>query len=465
VQLSSPNRNFICLVSFSASAVIIAAGLLVIFTATPVLANNGDMDTLRAKYSHIAGTRLDDCDVCHTSTHPSRLNDYGEAYSADRTQAGLTAIEATDSDGDGFTNLEEITALTFPGDAADHPAPENPDMLLARQKYPAITATRLDSCKLCHTNEPALNQYGADFNANGRNLDAFALIEPLDSDEDGYTNLEEITALTYPGGCNDYPVDDTDDMAWAIEAYPALAETRLDACTLCHTSGSDLNNYGADYLANGRNPDAFGLIEALDSDTDGFINLDEINLLTFPGDSTDYPDDMALALAAYPHLAQTDLDNCNLCHHADYSLNDYGTDYQNYGRNPAAFGLIEQLDSDGDGHLNIDELTLIYFPGNPNDYPAHMELLLLHYPDLDNTPLESCDLCHTDDWGLNPYGTDYNDYGNNRAAFGLIEQLDSDDDGYLNFEEIDALTMPGDPADSPAQSEPNYRVFLPIVIR
>ncbi len=458
-------RNYICLLTIMAGHIIIVAGLMMIFKPGSALANSGDMDTFRAAYAQITGTRLDDCSTCHISTRPNKLNSYGEAYATDRTQAGLAAIEALDSDDDGFTNLDEINALTYPGDAADHPAPENQDMILTRQKYPALIDTRLDSCKLCHTNEPALNQYGADYNNNGRNLDAFALIEPLDSDEDGFSNLEEITALTWPGGCDDYPIDDTDDMAWAIEAYPALANTRLDTCTLCHTSGADLNSYGADYLANGRNPAAFGLIEQLDSDGDGFINLDEIDLLTFPGDPADTPDDMALAMAAYPHLAQTDMNDCSLCHQADYTLNGYGVDYQQYGRNPAAFGLIENLDSDGDGHPNWDELTLVYFPGDPADYPAHMELLLLQYPQLVDTPLESCDLCHTDDWALNPYGTDYNDYGNNRAAFGLIENLDSDGDGSLNIEEINALTMPGDPTDSPAQAEPNYWVFIPIIIR
>ena len=42
-----------------------------------------------------------------------------------------------------------------------------------------------------------------------------------------------------------------------------------------------MDAYGMDFMANGRN---FETTETLDSDGDGFINLDEINTLTFPGD-------------------------------------------------------------------------------------------------------------------------------------------------------------------------------------
>ncbi|AFV22606.1 hypothetical protein Mpsy_0395 [Methanolobus psychrophilus R15] len=37
----------------------------------------------------------------------------------------FASIEALDSDGDGFTNLEEINTLTFPGDPADYPQTES----------------------------------------------------------------------------------------------------------------------------------------------------------------------------------------------------------------------------------------------------------------------------------------------------------------------------------------------------
>ena len=62
--------------------------------------------------------------------------------------------------------------------------------------------TKLDSCNVCHTTEPALNPYGTDYAANGYN---FVSIEALDSDGDGYTNIDEINAGTFPGNKNSHP--------------------------------------------------------------------------------------------------------------------------------------------------------------------------------------------------------------------------------------------------------------------
>ena len=102
-------------------------------------------------------------------------------------------------------------------------------------------------------------------------------------------------------------------------AYPSMAGTKLDSCTLCHTGGSytssgktttlgscqwchykygydksgditaTLNPYGKDYLAQGRNVAAFKAIETKDSDGDGFTNIVEINAVRYPGDATDDP--------------------------------------------------------------------------------------------------------------------------------------------------------------------------------
>ena len=66
------------------------------------------------------------------------------------------------------------------------------------------TGTTLDQCLLCHTSNSssALNPYGNDFASNGHN---FAAIEPLDSDGDGFSNLVEINARTFPGNASSKP--------------------------------------------------------------------------------------------------------------------------------------------------------------------------------------------------------------------------------------------------------------------
>ncbi len=80
-----------------------------------------------------------------------------------------------------------------------------PDIQSAESRYPNIKGSRIDGCSLCHTSAPSLNPYGAAYKAAGRNPSALAAIEPLDSDGDGFTNLQEIMALYFPGDPNDHP--------------------------------------------------------------------------------------------------------------------------------------------------------------------------------------------------------------------------------------------------------------------
>ncbi len=109
---------------FSGGAMLLVA-VYALANARTASANTSDINNFTARYGFTSGTRIDPnshCNVCHTSI-PS-LNAYGSAYRSNgRSGSGLAAIESADSDGDGFSNLTEINALTFPGDAADHPAP------------------------------------------------------------------------------------------------------------------------------------------------------------------------------------------------------------------------------------------------------------------------------------------------------------------------------------------------------
>ncbi len=90
--------------------------------------------------------------------------------------------------------------------ASKHPVPVwayNSDMVLARAKYPYIVGTRLDSCAICHQSIRVLNPYGTDYLIHSGDPDPFDSIELLDSDGDGYTNIQEIQAFTFPGDPND----------------------------------------------------------------------------------------------------------------------------------------------------------------------------------------------------------------------------------------------------------------------
>ena len=72
-----------------------------------------------------------------------------------------------------------------------------------------------------------------------------------------------------------------------VTAYPAAKGSKLDSCTLCHTSVPARNSYGTAYANAGHSFSA--ALAALDSDADTFSNGAEIAALTFPGDKLDKP--------------------------------------------------------------------------------------------------------------------------------------------------------------------------------
>jgi len=86
----------------------------------------GDMRAARVHYPHITGSAIDRCALCHVSQSDLGLDPYGRDYH--EHQGDFAAIEALDSDGDGFTNLQEILALTFPGKADSRPDPTATDL-------------------------------------------------------------------------------------------------------------------------------------------------------------------------------------------------------------------------------------------------------------------------------------------------------------------------------------------------
>lgn len=108
-----------------------------------------------------------------------------------------------------------------------------------------------------------------------------------------------------------------------LSKYPQVAGTKLDNCTTCHSGGS--------YTSGGKTT-TLGSCQWCHYKTDYGANSSEANLLA--------------------------------------TLNPYGIDYLNAGRNVAALTAIEDLDSDGDGYPNIVEIAALRYPGDPNDDPT-----------------------------------------------------------------------------------------------
>lgn len=110
--------------------------------------------------------------------------------------------------------------------------------------------------------------------------------------------------------------------------------------------------------------------------------------------------DAAKFLTVYPDKAGSKLDHCSLCHtggqyemkpgefvtlgsclwcHTVYgydgsgnileTLNGYGKDFHDHGRNVKAIRDIDKLDSDGDGFTNAAEIAAVRYPGDAKDDP------------------------------------------------------------------------------------------------
>ena len=74
--------------------------------------------------------------------------------------------------------------------------------------------------------------------------------------------------------------------------------------------------------------------------------------------------------SAYPGSSLAGSGNCAVCHTSIPSVNSYGSDFKNHGKNQAALTAIESLDSDGDGSTNRVEIDAGTSPGDPNSHPV-----------------------------------------------------------------------------------------------
>jgi hypothetical protein len=104
------NRGIIWCIAFVAMLLVVPQ----------VIARPNYLSTFETTYPAATGSRIDACNLCHNSPGGGGArNSYGSSYASSGNN--FAAIENTDSDGDGYTNLQEIQSLTFPGDANDHP--------------------------------------------------------------------------------------------------------------------------------------------------------------------------------------------------------------------------------------------------------------------------------------------------------------------------------------------------------
>ena len=139
-------------------SLVVLAGAIFLPKTPTALANTPDINNARSRYPKLVGSKIDSCSLCHTSSIPD-LNPYGADYSGNgRSPAALAAIEGIDSDGDGFNNLTEINALTFPGNATDKPGTPTATLTPIQPATNTPTATRTSLPTATATTRPTATQ-------------------------------------------------------------------------------------------------------------------------------------------------------------------------------------------------------------------------------------------------------------------------------------------------------------------
>jgi hypothetical protein len=114
------------------------------------------------------------------------------------------------------------------------------------------SGTALDSCSLCHGSggTSTFNPYGNDVRAGiGSGIaSALAAVEPKDSDNDKFTNLDEIKARTLPGDAKSFPVAAPPAAAPKIAVSPssipfgtvAVGSSATQTATVANSGTADL---------------------------------------------------------------------------------------------------------------------------------------------------------------------------------------------------------------------------------
>lgn len=156
-----------------------------------------DSNNLVNVYPAVIGTRLDDCQTCHTGG-TFTIDDDGEIVEV-------------------FKNACDFCHLI-----------QHPDSSLIEAQPTTYAET--------------LNPFGADYLAAGRSRQALQDIAGEDSDEDGYSNADEIADLKYPGDPLSMPGQQVAPMRiFSMEEVTAMPSH--SEFLLCNSSRQEFDNY------------------------------------------------------------------------------------------------------------------------------------------------------------------------------------------------------------------------------
>ncbi len=187
------NKGRAVAISLSMTVCVVAVMLAVGGTA---YGTSGIYSTFNTTYS-TGSTALDTCNTCHEPPGQSanNLNSYGAAVRANLgggTAGALAAVELLDSDGDTFTNIVEINALTFPGDDTSFPAAVDNTAPTVDSTVPADNAVNVAiNVWVMATFSEALDNATVDNNS-------FLLTDALDNVVAGTVDVTDNTVIFKP---------------------------------------------------------------------------------------------------------------------------------------------------------------------------------------------------------------------------------------------------------------------------
>lgn len=190
-----------------------------------------DTDVLVRAHPALVGTRLDDCQTCHTggtitygdgkraelyactychllpfpdasvvagapASFDATLNPFGRAYrDAGRNEAALRAIAGLDSDGDAHSNGAELAATRYPGDPRSRPGqPIAPSRTLTARELRALEA--YSEFLLLNATKQRFDSY-----ATYRGVTVAKLLESVGADLSQATSISFIAPDGYAWDC------------------------------------------------------------------------------------------------------------------------------------------------------------------------------------------------------------------------------------------------------------------------
>ncbi|MFA5354031.1 MAG: hypothetical protein WC291_07365 [Thermodesulfovibrionales bacterium] len=183
------------------------------------------------------------------------------------------------------------------------------------QKY-GTTKTVLDSCKVCHLRSDGgdRNSFGKDFNRAERRFNSW--LEARDSDRDGFSNLQEIKARTFPGNYRSRPTSTTPPPPTSGD-HSGMIWTGSSTCLVCHSNEANQVHASVHYQWKGSAEELING-QPVQGKTAGAMNSYCVNILG----NWNSCSACHVGLGAVPEetamMAQLNNIDCLICHQKEY---------------------------------------------------------------------------------------------------------------------------------------------------